>query len=255
MRSLPFSVHGVTHRGCVRDHNEDALFISNGRPLFAVADGMGGHEHGEWAAARVVEALGAVVPTGSFKRDTVSVSEAIHTANQTIFKAEGVGSAHPGATVVALMFAESRFAAFWAGDSRIYLKRNEHLVRLTRDHTHVQELLARGSLTAEEAENHPMGHVLVRVVGIEPHLRLEAVTGVAQRKDRYLLCSDGLTGMVRDEEIGEAMNEADPQKTAQSLLELALSRGAPDNTTVVAVVCEEAGKSADTPALSTSDRN
>jgi serine/threonine protein phosphatase PrpC len=240
MKGLPFNVHGVTHQGCVRDHNEDALFVATGLPLFVVADGMGGHEHGEWASARVVEALGTVVPTGSFKRDTTAVSEAIHTANQTIFAAGGVGSAHPGSTVVALLFAESRFAAFWAGDSRIYLKRGEHLVQLTRDHTHVQELLARGTLTAEEAANHPMGHVLVRVVGVEANLRLDAVTGSAQRHDRFMLCSDGLTGVVKDAEIAEAMNDSDPERTAQSLLDLALSRGAPDNTTVVAVVCEEA---------------
>lgn len=244
MKSLPFNVHGVTHQGCVRDHNEDALFISNGRPLFAVADGMGGHEHGEWASARVVEALSSVVPTGSFKRDTTAVSEAIHTANQTIFSADGVGSAHPGSTVVALLFAESRFAAFWAGDSRIYLKRGEHLVQLTRDHTHVQELLARGAVTAEEAANHPMGHVLVRVVGVEANLKLDAVTGSAQRHDRFILCSDGLTGVVRDAEIAQAMNDSDPERTAQNLLDLALARGAPDNTTVVAVVCEEAVKPA-----------
>jgi serine/threonine protein phosphatase PrpC len=248
MKSLPFTVHGVTHNGCVRDHNEDALYVSKGRPLFAVADGMGGHEHGEWASARIIEALSGVSPSGSFKRDTIAVSEAIHAANQTIFKADGVGSAHPGSTVVALLFAEQRFAAFWAGDSRIYLKRGEHLVRLTRDHTHVQELLARGALTPEEAANHPMGHVLVRVVGIEADLKLEAVTGSAQRHDRFILCSDGLTGVVADEEIGEAMNDSDAQKTAQSLLDLALSRGAPDNTTVVAVVCEEAGKAPARPA-------
>jgi serine/threonine protein phosphatase PrpC len=240
--SLPFTAHGVTHEGCVRGHNEDALFIANGRPLFAVADGMGGHEHGEWASARVVDALSAVSPTGSFKRDTIAVSEAIHAANQTIFAAEGVGAAHPGSTVVALLFAESRFAAFWAGDSRIYLKRGEHLVRLTRDHTHVQELLARGAVTEEEAANHPMGHVLVRVVGVEANLKLEAVTGSVERRDRFMLCSDGLTGVVSDAEIGEAMNGSDPKRTAQELLDLALSRGAPDNTTVVAVVCEEASK-------------
>jgi len=236
MKSAPFSVHGVTHNGCVRDHNEDALFISDGRPLFAVADGMGGHEHGEWASARIVEALAAVTPTGSFKRDTVAVSEAIHTANQVIFAAGGVGSAHPGSTVVALLFAESRFAAFWAGDSRIYLKRAEHLVRLTRDHTHVQELLARGALTEAEAAHHPMGHVLVRVVGVEADLKLDAVTGAAERNDRFILCSDGLTGVVKDSEIAEAMADSDAERTAQTLIDLALSRGAPDNTTVVAVV-------------------
>jgi len=240
MKSLPFSAHGVTHNGCVRDHNEDALYIANGGPLFAVADGMGGHEHGEWASARVVEALSAVAPTGSFKRDTTAVSEAIHTANQVIFSADGVGSAHPGSTVVALLFAESRFAAFWAGDSRIYLKRGEHLVQLTRDHTHVQDLLARGAVTPAEAINHPMGHVLVRVVGVEANLKLDAVTGSAQRRDRFMLCSDGLTGVVKDAEIAEAMEGSDAERTAQSLLDLALSRGAPDNTTVVAVVCEEA---------------
>jgi serine/threonine protein phosphatase PrpC len=240
MKPTPFHVHGVTHEGRVRKNNEDALFIAKDTPLFAVADGMGGHEHGEWASAQIVEALSKVAPTGSFSRDTVAVSEAIHNANQAIFSAEGVGSAHPGSTVVVLLFAESRFAAFWAGDSRIYLKRDEHFVQLTRDHTQVQELLARGSLTPEEAVNHPMGHVLVRVVGVEANLKLDAVTGSVERRDRFILCSDGLTGVVKDDEIAEAMEGSDPAKTAQSLLDLALSRGAPDNTTVVAVVCEEA---------------
>jgi serine/threonine protein phosphatase PrpC len=228
----------------VRGHNEDALFVAAGQPLFAVADGMGGHEHGEWASAQIIEALRAVSPSGSFKKDTIAVSEAIHAANQAIYAADGVGSAHPGSTVVALLFAESRFAAFWAGDSRIYLKRGEHLVRLTRDHTHVQDLLARGVVTPEEAATHPMGHVLVRVVGVESHLKLEAVTGAALRHDRFLLCSDGLTGVVTDEEIGKAMDDSDPTRTAQSLLDLALARGAPDNTTVVSVVCEPSAKTA-----------
>jgi serine/threonine protein phosphatase PrpC len=246
MKPPPYIAYGVTDKGCVRDHNEDSLFIANGRPLFVVADGMGGHEHGEWASARVVEALSGVVPTGSFKKDTVAVSEAIHTANETIFAADGTGSAHPGSTVVALLFAESRFAAFWAGDSRIYLKRGEHLVQLTRDHTHVQDLLARGAVTPEEASNHPMGHVLVRVVGVERDLKLEAVTGAVQRRDRFILCSDGLTGVVKDAEIAEAMDGADPEQLSKTLLDLALSRGAPDNTTVVAVVCEESVKAAAT---------
>jgi protein phosphatase len=91
-----------------------------------------------------------------------------------------------------------------------------------------------------------MGHVLMRVVGVEANLKLEAVTGAVHRGDRFMLCSDGLTGMVSDDEIGEAMTDSDPERTAKHLLDLALSRGARDNTTVVSVVCEEPVKAAAT---------
>jgi serine/threonine-protein phosphatase Stp1 len=127
----------------------------------------------------------------------------------------------------------------WVGDSRVYLFRKGVLHQLSKDHTQVQEMVESGQLTPEEARTHPMSHVLARAVGVEPSLEIDVIVDEAEVGDSFLLCSDGLTARVSQEEIASALAGAQPQVAASSLVELCLERGAPDNVTTVAVACEE----------------
>ena len=144
-----------------------------------------------------------------------------------------------GSTVVALYLNGARFACIWAGDSRIYLLRDGVLHRMTRDHTQVEEMVERGLLTPEQAKGHPMSHVLSRAVGVQDVLDLDAVSDQAQARDIFLLCSDGLSGVVTEEEICEHLAHLPREAACNKLLELVLARGAPDNVTLIAVACEE----------------
>lgn len=240
MRSnLRFSASSQTHEGRVRSANEDSLIVRSDIGLWAVADGMGGHENGQWASQTVVEALSEVVATGDFQSDLAGVTAGIRKANDRIRQeAEGRGQ-RMGSTIVALVADGHSFACAWVGDSRIYRLRDRKLEQLTRDHTQVQDMLERGMITAEEAEGHPMSHVLSRAVGVEETLRIDVITGELRTPDVFLLCSDGLSGLVSPEEIERHLLEADPASAAKNLLELTLSRNAPDNVTIITVACEE----------------
>jgi serine/threonine protein phosphatase PrpC len=223
----------------VRSANEDSMVIRDDVGVWVVADGMGGHENGQWASGTIIEHVGAAVFSGDFDQDVNSLAEALHAANARIHgEAESTGR-RMGSTVVALHLNGDRFAALWAGDSRIYLLRGGELHRLTRDHTQVQELVDRNLMTPEEADHHPMSHVLSNAVGVQAELRVDVVADTAEPKDVFLLCSDGLTGLVSDSEIAERLGTLAIDSACHRLEELVLARGAPDNVTMIAVACEE----------------
>ncbi len=236
---IRFEATAVTHVGMVRQRNEDAHIVHPSGRLWLVADGMGGHSDGRWASDAVVEAIGGVVLTGDLDRDFPVVETAIYQANRRILDFAESQGARVGTTLVGLMAARGEFVCVWAGDSRAYLWRGGELIKISRDHTQVQEMLDRGLITPEQAKGHPMGHVLSRAVGVEEDLELEAVRDAVAHRDVFLLCSDGLTSVVREDEIAEALSSRDPHAAANSLVDLTLSRGAPDNVTVIAVSCEE----------------
>lgn len=244
-----FRTGAVTDVGGVRKVNEDALVSRPEAALWAVADGMGGHDNGRFASGALAAELEKAALDGGFDEDAQAVGDAIAAANAAIFAAAREAGKSMGSTVVALFLAGPRFGCLWAGDSRAYLKRGEQLHRLTRDHTQVQDMVERGLLTAEEARSHPMSHVLSRAVGVGAQLQLDAVADEAAPGDVFLLCSDGLTGVVADAEIAERLAQDKPEIAAQRLVELCLSRGAPDNVTVVVVACEETTSLALSPAL------
>jgi serine/threonine protein phosphatase PrpC len=145
-----------------------------------------------------------------------------------------------GATAVVLVIRGDQFACLWAGDSRCYILRDGKLYRLSLDHTVVREMLDRGMLSPENSADHPMRHVLSRVVGGEPNVDIDAVVDEWRRDDVFLLCSDGLTGLVEDNDIEAALGSASPQEASQRLLDLTLERGAPDNVTILVIRGEEA---------------
>jgi len=237
-RSLRVHDASLTHEGKVRTVNEDAVLADARAGLWAVADGMGGHANGQWAAQAVVAALGQAA-AGDFDARARAVSDALHAANARIWEQGRTIGKSMGSTVTALLLQGARFAVFWAGDSRCYLLRGGTIYRLTTDHSQVQELVNAGRLTPEEAESHPMAHVLSRAVGVQPELELEAVTDEAQAGDVFLLCSDGLTRMAPDAELAAVLNGKSPRAAAEQLVALCLERGAPDNVSVVVVGCDE----------------
>lgn len=234
--SEPLSIrYGVrSHIGLVRQDNEDAAYA--GGRLLAVADGMGGHAHGEVASAAAIEALRpldtsvpdeellnalehAVLHAGSTLRDMIEADPSLR----------GMGT-----TLTALLWSGSRLGLVHIGDSRAYLVRDGEVFQITRDHTLVQSLLDEGKITEDEVASHPKRMLLLRALdgehGFPPDLELRE----ARAGDRYLLSSDGLHGVVPPAAISRVLLEvADPDQAAADLIKLAIDGGAPDNVTCI----------------------
>lgn len=239
MTPLRLRTASLTHPGLVRAVNEDSLLLREADGVWLVADGMGGHANGQWASAAVVRAVAQAPLAGDLDADVLVLSDALQAANAEIYVTGTANGARMGSTAVLLMIQGRRFGCVWAGDSRAYLLRDGVLHQLSRDHTQVQEMVDRGLLTPGEAASHPMSHVLSRAVGVQEAMELEAVSDLVQPRDIFLLCSDGLSGFVSDAEIAERLGGFGGATACKRLVELVLSRGAPDNVTLVAVACEE----------------
>lgn len=223
---------GLSDIGRLRAVNEDAILVDPAGAIWAVADGMGGHGHGEVAAALVIETLTRTAPRGAAALG--AAFRAAHEAVQRVAFERGFGQI--GATVVVLVAAGARGIVGWAGDSRAYRLRQRRLARLTRDHSLVQEMVDAGRLPAEGAERHPRANVVTRAVGADAPAEPEiAEVGLAPG-DRFLLCSDGLVRCVADPAIAAILGRAgDPATAARGLVEATLDAGAPDNVSVVVV--------------------
>ena len=238
---LHFVSHGLTHVGLVRDRNEDAFLERPEHGIWAVADGMGGHEQGDYASARVIDRLAAFKPFADLEEFTDEVRRALsHIDVHLRARAKATGpQAVIASTVACLLVYREEFAAVWAGDSRVYQLRDGELTQLTIDHSRVQELIAAGQLTSAEASGHPEAHVVTRAIGAG-RLHFGTRVGVVRPGDRFLLCTDGLTNMVGGDEIAREVAGGTPQAAAERLRDLVLARGAADNLTIV-VVAAEAG--------------
>jgi serine/threonine protein phosphatase PrpC len=232
-----FLAIGQTHVGCVRTLNEDAFLNRPEKGIWAVADGMGGHEGGELASARVVEALESVGDCANAYALRDSATLALRQANDDLVARglEQFGAAI-GSTVAALLVYRGHYACIWAGDSRIYLYRAGQLRLLTRDHSYVQQMVDAGVIRADQARAHPKSNVITRAVGARSSLELEAAYGEIRDGDRFLLCSDGLNSVLHEREIAEELNRAPAERAADRLIARALARGASDNVTVVIVI-------------------
>jgi protein phosphatase len=238
MADFKFETGAVTDKGCVRQQNEDNYLTKQDSGVWLVADGMGGHEAGDFASGRIVEVVSSIGLPSSAPDLQARFHDRVTQAHSDIqARSAEMDGATIGATLVALLAYEENFACVWSGDSRIYLLRDGELRQVTVDHTEAQELLAAGSITAEEAANWPRKNVITRAIGVGSKPRMEEIYGTLRPGDSFLLCSDGLTGHVKDEEIAEALRSQSAQQTAQSLVELTLERGATDNVTVVVVRC------------------
>lgn len=231
-----FETGCVSHTGKVRQANEDNFVLRSEVGLWAVADGMGGHENGALASATVVAALEAVAAATSAPGLLAMLEASVLRAN-TALRAEIAqrGGATMGSTLVALLIHVPHFACIWSGDSRIYLVRGGQIVQISRDHTEVQDMVDRGMLTPDEAKHSPRRHVITHAIGVHEQPELDLENGQIVDGDSFVLCSDGLTEHVADAEILHAVETGGAQAACDALLALTLERGARDNVTVVIV--------------------
>lgn len=219
--------------GLVRGHNEDSFLLQ--APLFMVSDGMGGHAAGEVASSIAVETVGRRAPGTA---DDVLLGAAVEAANEAVISAaeEGVGKPGMGCTATAVLFERNRMAVAHVGDSRAYVLHQGTLVRVTHDHSYVEELVDSGQITADEARTHPSRSIITRALGSDPDMYADHFTLEVSDGDRVILCSDGLSSMIPDSEIESlAVSSATPQQAADNLVAAALTAGGSDNVTVVVV--------------------
>ena len=222
-----------TDVGNVRDHNEDSLVVTP--PLYAVADGMGGHAAGEVASEIAVNVLAELAPA---RPDGEALAHAVEEANRAIIEAagEGYGRAGMGTTMTAAMLEGERLVIAQVGDSRAYLLHDGKLTQLTRDHSLMADMIEAGQITPEEARTHPNRSVITRALGSDPNTQPDIYELNVEAGDRLLLCSDGLSSMLRDPEIESVMCRIqDPQRCATQLVNEAIGAGGYDNVTVIVV--------------------
>lgn len=228
----------ATHAGCVRSENEDSYSSSSQSGVWLVADGMGGHLHGSFASAAIVGAVGQADYPDDFAGACEAVTAALERANADILAEAAKAGGQIGSTFVALVLRDRRYGVLWTGDSRAYVYRGDRLTRLTHDHTQVDDMLERGLITPDEARNHPMRHVLSRAVGVVEDLDIETAEGSVATRDLFILCSDGLHGVLDDDEIAGILG-AKGYGACEDLIAACLERGAPDNVTVLLVAANE----------------
>jgi len=240
---MKMRAYGLTDVGRVREANQDRLLVNPTVGLFAVADGMGGHAAGEVASRLAIEALGESLgadgssPPSAAEEARQRLEEAFKEGNRKIY--DSVASRGEwrgmGTTIVASLSAGDEVVIGHVGDSRAYLLRDGTLQRLTSDHSWVNEQVRLGLMTDDEAYRHPMRNIVTRALGNRVELQVELTQEDVQPGDLFLLCSDGLNTMLRDDEIRDALtaNLGDPETACRTLVDSANQRGGEDNVTVV----------------------
>jgi len=230
----------MSHVGLVRQVNEDACLEQTERGLWAVADGMGGHARGDVASRMVVDALEKISAPENLAGFVADVRRQLQTVNSSL-RAEAAmrDTQIIGSTVVVLLACGQRCSFLWAGDSRIYLYRNGLLRQLSRDHSQVEELRSSGQLSAEEALHHPARNLITRAVGAADTLELDEAGCEVMDGDIFLLCSDGVSNEVSEQEICDALICGNCRQAAESLIAMALHGGGRDNASAVVVRAED----------------
>ena len=250
MPLLELQPFGVTDPGRVRQNNEDALLVGDGadETLFVVADGVGGFEAGEVASSIAVDVLRGLGPGDSFERAIEEANRRILAAGRGDERLSGMGT-----TVVAVRFGGTRrdpvVEVAHVGDSRAYLVRGGDLKPVTEDHSLVAELVRSGDLTRDQAAEHPQKNLITRALGAEDEVEVDTAVLPVEAGDRFVLCSDGLTDMVRERVVAEILTSTpeDPERAAQDLLSAALEAGGNDNITVVVIDVKEREEPAGAP--------
>ena len=248
---------GITNKGMVREYNEDNFIINTDERIFIVADGMGGLSKGDLASRIAVDAIRDFIkdsrieditwpikPQEQYSLEENRLLAAISLANWKIYQQfqEDVNNRGMGTTLVALLVDGDKVIIANVGDSRIYLFRNNSIEQLTDDHSLVMEEVRRGNMTLEEARNHPQKHVINRALGISESTQADISSLNLQAEDLYLLCTDGLTDMISDEEmlsIVQSNNEETLEELCENFTTAANAQGGKDNITVVLVSFSE----------------
>lgn len=222
----------ISHSGIKRDHNEDTYGIDLHNGLFLVADGMGGHDHGEIASALARDHILFAVKNGT------PIKKAILDANQEIINSslEKPGDLPMGTTIAILKIDGNQFNCAWVGDSRIYKYSDNKLTALSSDHSYVQELVDQDLITAEQARSHPHRNVVTQALGVTDNseITISESKGSIKSNDKFLLCSDGLTEEVDDSNIEKIIQKnLEPKEIGDQLLIQALENGGSDNITAI----------------------
>ncbi len=245
---------GITDVGLKRGHNEDNYLINEELNLYVVADGMGGHAGGEYASAIAVNTVEEVVTSleaGDLELDTTDpveitrhkLTHAIRLAGRRIYeKAKEQPEYHGmGTTVVVLLVRNGNAYVAHVGDSRVYLVREGRIEQVTEDHSLIAEKIRHGLITPEEAKNHKMRNVITRSLGYQEDVEVDLSVRAVRRGDTFLLCSDGLSGLVEEDELLDHVVRMSPQPAARALTELACQRGGDDNITTIIATVEDPG--------------
>lgn len=239
---------GITDKGAVRTQNQDGYYLdvpSEHLAVGVVCDGMGGAKAGNVASLVAVETfVDALKEMGSQEesRPAAVLAQAAETANSAVFHraATDPDCRGMGTTMVAALVVERMAYLLNIGDSRAYHVNDQGIARLTRDHSVVEDMVARGDITPEEARNHPRKNLITRALGSEEHIRADLYEKELQPGDFLLLCSDGLSNIVTDQELlYEVIHGGEPAACCQRLLNITMSRGAPDNVTAVLIQIAE----------------
>jgi serine/threonine protein phosphatase PrpC len=260
--NVDLRVGSLSHPGKVRELNEDSLLVlamkrihqSDGRSLglYAVADGMGGHAAGEIASQLAIEALARHVlsklasPTAAGASQEASdyqrlLAEACQEANRVVYERSRQAQSDMGTTLVAALIVDSEAYLANVGDSRAYRVHGGQMKRITTDHSLVERLVATGAITREEARHHPQSNVIYRTIGDKLQVEVDTFRQPLSRGDRLVLCTDGLHGMVEDDQIMQAVAAAsNPQAACAELVRMANEAGGQDNITVIVVQVQEA---------------
>lgn len=236
--SFQWSSFGISHVGKVRKLNEDSKLERPEIGLWVVADGMGGHSAGDYASQMIVAELGKVHEGITLDRLLDDIEDRLLEVNDKLItkSLETTGKNTIGSTVVGMAFFNEFIIMFWAGDSRLYRLRDSQLHQMTIDHSQVEIYIEQGLITREEAVNHPHGNMITRAVGATEDLYIDFDIQKVQAGDRYVLCSDGLTKHLSDQDIEDMLNEGkNTEDTCTQLVELTLDRGAGDNTTAIVI--------------------
>ena len=225
-----------THVGNVRKSNQDMVVL--GRNLYGVADGMGGHLAGDIASRMAAELLADALKPETPNED--ALRQGVIDMNRMVFeRQQNDPSLHGmGTTLTVLWEAPSVVYLAHVGDSRAYLLRDDCFRQMTLDHSMVGEMMREGLLTPEEAAVHPYRHMITRAIGTDPVVEPDILVFDKQSKDRWLICSDGLSGFVGDAEMAQHLRQPDLTADADQLLSLALSKGGQDNITLVLLEVE-----------------
>ncbi|MBQ4146260.1 MAG: Stp1/IreP family PP2C-type Ser/Thr phosphatase [Clostridia bacterium] len=244
---MELDIFGASDIGCVRDLNEDSFCIygfEQAKPdgFCILSDGMGGCNAGEVASQKTVQFMAdeliEAIHTEEARAIPKSINQAVRTTNEKVYKmaVENQNQHGMGATMVAAVIMENEAYIANVGDSRAYAFRNHNLLQITKDHSVVEEMVANGSITREEARNHPQRNIITRAMGTDYVTEPDIFEYDFLAGDYLLLCSDGLSGMVEDGEIAEMLDKGlSSKQTVTQLIETAKERGGNDNITVICI--------------------
>lgn len=226
----------TTHVGHKRKVNEDSILTLPDQCIWVVSDGMGGHAGGDYASQAVVDSIAMIDPGLEPVELMGALRASIARAHRVIqVESQNRGGATMGATLVTMLVSGNHFAAFWAGDSRLYRLQNGHIEMLTTDHSMVAELVLSEQMTWDEAEHHPQSNAITRAIGVGDELDLDKIRGEILPGDRFLLCSDGLTKYATFGMLERVLSREPIETVADTLQQIALDGGGADNISIIVI--------------------